>query len=55
MPSNKKNYFDYLFFLIKNLSKSEKRNFRIYVNRIKKNKCYKYLELFEIINSINIF
>ncbi|WP_185877335.1 hypothetical protein [Blattabacterium cuenoti] len=53
MSNYKKNCLDHLFLLVKTLSKSEKRNFIIYVNRIKKNQNYKYLELFEIINKMD--
>ncbi|QIK16900.1 hypothetical protein G9C01_00635 [Blattabacterium sp. DPU] len=46
---------EHLFLLIKTLSKSEKRNFRLYANRIKKNKYAKFMKLFEIINKINYY
>jgi hypothetical protein len=41
---------DNLFQLIKSLSKSEKRNFRLYVNRLKSGEGTKFLQLFDILD-----
>jgi hypothetical protein len=41
---------DHLFQLIKSLSKSEKRNFRLYVNRLKSGEDTKFLQLFDILD-----
>jgi hypothetical protein len=41
---------DHLFQLIKSLSKSEKRNFRLYVNRLKSGEETKFLQLFDILD-----
>ncbi|WP_185873807.1 hypothetical protein [Blattabacterium cuenoti] len=49
------NNLDNLFLLIKTLSKSEKRNFKLYIGRIKKNKEAKFLKLFKIISKINFY
>lgn len=43
---------DQLFTLIKSLSKSEKRNFKLYVNRLQKNGDIKFLQLFETIDKL---
>ncbi|WP_185850341.1 hypothetical protein [Blattabacterium cuenoti] len=53
--SNYYNKSDHLFLLIKTLSKSEKINFKIYVNRIKKNKNSKFMKLFNIMSKINSY
>ncbi|WP_185867106.1 hypothetical protein [Blattabacterium cuenoti] len=53
--SNNNNKSDHLFLLIQTLSKSEKRNFRLYVNRIKQNKYAKFIRLFEIMNNMNSY
>ncbi|WP_185882897.1 hypothetical protein [Blattabacterium cuenoti] len=50
-----KNQSDYLFLLIQTMSKSEKRNFKLYANSIKKHKNVKFLELFEIMMKINFY
>jgi len=41
---------DHLFRLIKSLSKSEKRNFTLYVNRIQDTKGVKFVQLFEVLD-----
>ena len=41
---------DPLFRLIKSLSKSEKRNFTLYVNRIQDTKEVKFVQLFEVLD-----
>lgn len=41
---------DHLFQLIKSLSKSEKRNFRLYVNRMRSGEGAKFLQLFDILD-----
>jgi hypothetical protein len=41
---------DHLFQLIKSLSKSEKRNFRLYVNRLKSGEGTKFSQLFDILD-----
>ncbi|BAM99834.1 hypothetical protein [Blattabacterium cuenoti] len=46
---------DHLFLLIRTLSKSEKRNFILYANRIKRNKCTKFMKLFEIMRKMNVY
>ncbi len=46
---------EHLFQLIKSLSKSEKRNFRLYVNRIKNGEGTKFLQLFDIIDKQEIY
>lgn len=53
--SNYYNKSDHLFLLIKTLSKSEKINFKIYVNRIKKNRNSKFMKLFNIMSKINSY
>ncbi|MFO8234353.1 MAG: hypothetical protein R6U04_02955 [Bacteroidales bacterium] len=44
---------DYLFQLIKSLSKAEKRNFRLYVNRKTNGEEAKFLQLFDILEKQN--
>ena len=39
-----------LFLLIKSLSKSEKRQFRLYVGRVKSNKDSKFIKLFNLLD-----
>lgn len=41
-----------LFFLIKSLEKSEKRAFRLYVNRLESNKEVQFIKLFEVIDKM---
>jgi tetratricopeptide (TPR) repeat protein len=41
---------DHLFQLVKSLSKSEKRNFKLYVNRLKSREGTKFLQLFDILD-----
>ncbi|WP_185857283.1 hypothetical protein [Blattabacterium cuenoti] len=53
--NNNKNKSDHLFLLIQTLSKSEKRNFRLYANRIKRNKYAKFMKLFEIMNKMSSY
>ncbi|WP_185876792.1 hypothetical protein [Blattabacterium cuenoti] len=53
MHKNKK--LDDLLLLIQTLSKSEKRNFKLYSNRIKKNKHAKFMKLFEVMSKINFY
>ncbi|WP_185871609.1 hypothetical protein [Blattabacterium cuenoti] len=53
--NNKYKKSDHLFLLIQTLSKSEKRNFRIYANRIKKNKTAKFMELFDIMIKMEFY
>ncbi|WP_185868992.1 hypothetical protein [Blattabacterium cuenoti] len=53
--SNYNNKLDNLLLLIKTLSKSEKRNFKLYANRIKRNKYAKFMKLFEIMSQINYY
>ncbi|MGV7107516.1 hypothetical protein [Flavobacterium sp. U410] len=43
---------DFLFVLIKSLSKSEKRQFKLYVNRIGMNTDAKFLQLFELLDKM---
>lgn len=47
MPKQQTNH---LFQLIKSLSRSEKRNFRLYVNRSQNNEGSKFLQLFELMD-----
>ncbi|WP_185856018.1 hypothetical protein [Blattabacterium cuenoti] len=49
------NKLDSLFLLIQSLSKSEKRNFKLYSTRIKKNKDAKFIKLFEIMSKMNSY
>ncbi len=51
--SNYNNKSDHLFLLIQTLSSSEKRNFKLYTQRIKRNKCSKFMNLFEIMSKMN--
>jgi len=44
---------DPLYLLIKSLSKSEKRNFKLYVNRLQSNEDSKFLVLFDILDKQN--
>lgn len=44
---------DSLYLLIKSLSKSEKRNFKLYVNRLQSNEDSKFLVLFEVLDKQN--
>lgn len=46
---------DQLFQLVKSLSKAEKRNFTLYVNRLNSNEGVKFLRLFEVIDKMNDF
>ena len=46
---------DQLFNLIKSLSKSEKRNFKLYVNRLKGNEHVKFIRLFDVIDKSKEF
>lgn len=46
---------DQLFTLIKSLSKSEKRNFKLYVNRLQKSGDAKFLQLFETIDKLEAY
>lgn len=41
---------DHLFNLIKSLTKAEKRNFKLYVNRLNSNEDVKFLKLFEVLD-----
>lgn len=41
---------DHLFKLIKTLSKAEKRNFKLYVNRIQSNEAVKFVQLFDVLD-----
>src|SRR6056297_2275819 len=41
---------DHLFQLIKSMSKSEKRNFKLYVNRMRSGEGTKFLQLFDILD-----
>ncbi|WP_185872186.1 hypothetical protein [Blattabacterium cuenoti] len=52
---SKYNKLDHLLLLIQTLSKSEKRNFKLYVNRIKKNTFSKFIKLFEIMKKMNFY
>lgn len=51
MP-NMKN--DPLFLLIKTLSKAEKRNFRLFVNRTTNKEEAKFIQLFDVLDSMNV-
>lgn len=46
---------DPLFQLVKSLSKSEKRNFKLYVNRFHSNYDKKFIQLFDAIEKINVY
>ncbi|WP_298555999.1 hypothetical protein [uncultured Algibacter sp.] len=46
---------DNLFVLIKSLSKSEKRQFKLYVGRLGVNEESKFLKLFNILDKINVY
>ena len=46
---------DQLFQLVKSLSKAEKRNFTLYVNRLTSNEDVKFLKLFEVLDKMNDF
>jgi hypothetical protein len=52
MSNNKS---DHLFLLIQTLSKSEKRNFRLYANRIRRNKYAKFIKLFDIMSKMSFY
>ena len=43
---------DNLFALIKSLSKSEKRQFKLFANRLEVNKDAKYLQLFDLLDKM---
>ena len=47
-----KQQIDPLFQLIKSISKSEKRNFKLYANRISSDKEAKFLKLFGILDKL---
>ena len=49
MPSTQ----DPLFQLVKSFSKSEKRNFRLYVNRLHASDDKKFMQLFDVIEKLN--
>ncbi|WP_238783751.1 hypothetical protein [Blattabacterium cuenoti] len=49
------NKIDNLFLLIQSLSKSEKRVFKLYVSRIKKNNKSKFLKLFDVMKKMNLY
>ena len=46
---------DLLFKLIKSLNKAEKRNFKLYVNRIQSNDDVKFLKLFDLLDKQDVF
>lgn len=46
---------DQLFQLVKSLSKAEKRNFTLYVNRLTSNEDVKFLRLFEVLDKMSEF
>ncbi len=52
MSNNKSNH---LFLLIQTLSKSEKRNFKLYANRIRINKHAKFMKLFQVISKMDFY
>ena len=43
---------DPLFRLVKSLTKAEKRNFRLYVNRVQKTDQVKFVQLFDVIDKL---
>ena len=46
---------DNLFVLIKSLTKSEKRQFKLYVGRMESNEDSKFLKLFNQLDKMNIY
>lgn len=46
---------DHLFKLIKTLSKAEKRNFRLYVNRIQSNETVNFVQLFDVLDKQKVY
>ena len=48
-----KQQIDPLFQLIKSISKSEKRNFKLYANRISSDKETKFLQLFDVLDRLD--
>ena len=50
-----KNFKDHLFSLIKSLSKSEKRQFKLYVGRLGVNEDSKFLLLFNVIDKMTSY
>ena len=42
-----------LFVLVKTLTKSEKRNFKLYVNRIQSNEEVKFIQLFDVLDKLS--
>ena len=52
MPKTQK---EYLFRLVKSLSKSEKRQFKIYVNRLESNTDKKFIALFDLLDKMSIY
>ena len=52
MPKTQK---ESLFRLIKSLSKSEKRQFKIYVNRLDSNADKKFIALFDLLDKMSVY
>ena len=46
---------DSLFTLVKSLTKAEKRNFKLYVNRLQNSGDRKFLQLFEALDKLNAY
>src|SRR5690554_6517644 len=46
---------DYLFVLIKSLSQSEKRSFKLYVKRFESNENAKFIKLFDIMDKMEVY